>query len=207
MDEASPETPEVAWTRQARHRVANLFQLLSTLTRMRMQRTRDPETRRQITWLLDAMGALSILQRRLWSAEGGEMAAFLAEMAEAHWSRRIGDRPIALIIDAVAVTLPEQMGSTVALIAHELVVNAIAHAFADGRAGRIEVRLERLGDGRAALTVADDGVGFDAEAVGAETLGLWLVKGLTSQLRGRFTVVSPPGAAARLEFPLPADGG
>jgi two-component sensor histidine kinase len=207
MGEAPPEDVEAAWTRQGRHRVANLFQLLSTLTRLRMQRTGDPETRRQITWLLDAIGALSVLQRRLWSSEGGEMAGFLAEMAQAHWSRRIGDRPIGLTVEAAPITLPEQMTSTVALIAHELVVNAIAHAFADGRAGHIEVRLERLADGLAALTVADDGLGFDVDVAGGETLGLWLIKGLAGQLRGRFTVVSPPGATARLEFPLPAEGG
>ncbi len=187
----------------ARHRMANLFQLLTTLTRMRIQRTKDSEARRQLGWLLEAMGALSVLQRRLWSKDGEDFSRFLAEM-DAVWRRRCAGRPITIEVEAGVVLTPEHIASALALIVHELVTNAIDHGFSDGRPGRIQVRLESLGGGRACLTVDDDGLGYDPAALGGETLGLWLVKGLTAQLRGALTTTTTAGVAARLEFPSAA---
>ncbi len=184
----------------ARHRTANLFQLLTTLTRMRIQRTRDAEARRQLTWLLEAMGALGVLQRRLWWPDGEDFSQFLAEM-EPIWRRRCAERPIDLEIDAAPVTTPEHFASALSLIVNELVTNAIDHAFVDGRAGRIRIRLEMIAADRAGLTVADDGQGYDPATLGGETLGLWLVKGLTTQLRGVLTTTTTNGVVARLEFP------
>jgi two-component sensor histidine kinase len=189
----------------ARHRTANLFQLLTTLTRMRIQRTRDTEARRQLSWLLEAMGALSVLQRRLWSPDGEDFSQFLAEM-EPIWRRRCAGRPVELEIEAAAVLTPEHIASALSLIVNELVTNAIDHAFVDGRAGRIRVRLEMIAADRAGLTVEDDGRGYDPAALNGETLGLWLVKGLTTQLRGVLTTTTTGGVVARLEFPsLAAD--
>ena len=187
----------------ARHRMANLFQLLTTLTRMRIQRTKDTESRRQLTWLLEAMGALSVLQRRLWSKDGEDFSRFLTEM-DAVWRRRCAGRPIEIAVEADVVLTPEHIASALALIVQELVTNAIDHGFAGGRSGRIQVRLEALGGGRACLTVVDDGLGYDPAAVGGETLGLWLVKGLTAQLRGVLTTTTTGGVTARLEFPSAA---
>ena len=198
-----PLSTEEELASHARHRMANLFQLLTTLTRMRIQRSRDAESKRQLSWLLEAMGALSVLQRRLWSKDGEDFSRFLTEM-DPVWRRRCAGRPIALEVEAVAVLTPEHIASALALIVHELVTNAIDHGFTEGRSGRIQVRLESLGGGRACLTVVDDGQGYDPAAVGGDTLGLWLVKGLTAQLRGVLTTETTGGVAARLEFPSAA---
>ena len=194
----NPDLDEIA--AHARHRAANLVQLLTTLTRMRMQRTRDAEARRQLAWLVEAMAALGVLQRRLWSADSEDFSQFLAEM-DGVWRRRCAGRPIVVVIDAEPVAAPEQLASALALIVNELVTNAIDHAFPDGRPGQIRIRLETLDGARARLTVADDGQGYEPEAVGSETLGLWLVRGLTTQLRGELNTTTNGGVTARLEFP------
>ena len=184
----------------ARHRMANMFQLLTTLTRMRIQRSRDAEARRQLNWLLEAMGALGVLQRRLVSPAGDDFSEFLMEM-EGVWRRRFVGRAIELEIDAAAVRAPEHLASALSLIVHELVSNAIDHAFPGDRGGRIRVRLETLDAARACLTVSDDGQGYDPAALDGHTLGLWLIQGLTAQLRGVLTTTTTDGVTARLEFP------
>jgi two-component sensor histidine kinase len=200
------EPTEHALTAQARHSMANLFQLLMTLTRMRIQRSQDPEARRQMTWLLEAMGALGVLQRRVWSPDGGDFGQFLAEM-EPTWRRRCAGRPIEIDVLAAPVATAEHMASALALIVHELVTNAIDHGFEDGRAGRVRVRLELLGGPRAALIVADDGLGYDPTHQKDGALGLWLIQGLASQLRGVLTTSTSGGVTARLEFPITAAAG
>ena len=198
---ATSDAEEIA--SHARHRMANMFQLLTTLTRMRIQRTRDVEARRQLNWLLDAMGALSILQRQLTSSNRDDFSEFLTEM-DAIWRRRCAGRGIELEIDAAAVNTPEHLASALSLIVNELVSNAIDHAFPHDRGGRIRVRLETISGARACLTVSDDGQGYDAAALGGQTLGLWLIQGLTAQLRGALTTTTDGGVIARLEFPIAA---
>jgi two-component sensor histidine kinase len=200
VGEAGESDPE----RQAetRHKVANIFQLLSTLTRMRLQRAEDEESRRHLSWMLDMVAALGALQHRLNSAGGEDFALYVQDMAS-QWRRACKDRPIEIAVDVQSLSVPENHASALALIVNELVVNAVTHAFPDDRAGVIRVELERMGD-RAALTVSDDGQGYDPQAAQTGRLGLWLVNGLSAQVRGELTTTIDGGVRSRLEFPVAA---
>jgi signal transduction histidine kinase len=83
-------------------------------------------------------------------------------------------------------------------IAQEALHNALRHA----GAARISVRLEENGDGLA-LSVSDDGAGFDpgATALRARRLGLTSMEERARELSGRLEIESAPGAgtSVRLE--------
>jgi two-component sensor histidine kinase len=185
---------------EQRHRLANLFQLLSTLTRMRQQRSVEPEARRQLGWILEAVSALGALQQRMVAVDGCDFAGFLTDM-QAQWRRRIGGRPVQLHVETDPLVLREQLASAVAIIANELVTNAINHAHPADRAGVIKVTLTTEPGGRAALTISDDGVGRDDLTEDRTKLGLWLIKGLADQVRGEMTSNLSAGVTTRLEFP------
>jgi two-component sensor histidine kinase len=190
---------------EVRHRFANAFQLISALGRMRVQRTPDEETKRQLSWMIDATGVLGLVQQRCLSPDPENLSALLLDMAP-QWRRRCAGRPIQLDLMIAPVTAREQVMSAVALIANELVGNAIAHAFADDRAGVIRVELNPLDEGTAALIVSDDGRGYDPAATPKSGLGLWLIKGLAQQVRGVMTTTIEGGATTRLEFTTQPDG-
>ena len=88
--------------------------------------------------------------------------------------------------------------------AQEALRNARAHA----QAARVRVTLQR-DDGNAVLTIADDGVGFDAHTIkkrrGENHFGLELLADRARRLGGVLSTVSSPGAGTtvRLEVPLP----
>lgn len=186
---------------EVRHRMANTFQLMSALARMRSQRASEPEARRQLLWMADAIGSLGALERHR-SGDGVDFAAYLTEMAPV-WRRRQGGQPAEVILATGPVTASDQAASTLALIVQELVGNALVHAFVDGRAGRVEIRVARLEDGRWELVVTDDGLGFDpASPAARERFGLWFVRSLAAQVRGEFTLTSTAGVTARLVFSL-----
>lgn len=188
---------------EARHRLANIFQLLSTLTRMRIQRSEDEEAKRQLSWMLDAVSALSLLHNRPAGAEGSDFSRFLRDMAPL-WKRRCDGRPITVELDLEPLGVPERHESALALIAHELVLNAIAHGFPDGGAGAVKIAFGP-GDGETGvLAVSDDGCGYDPETVVRTRLGLWLIGGLASQVQGALTTTCEGGVQARLVFPLPS---
>jgi len=202
VSEAGESDPE----RQAetRHKLANIFQLLSTLTRMRLQRAQDEESRRSLAWMLEMVAGLGALQHRLHSPGGEDFANYLNDMA-GQWRRRCADRPIEIVLTTQPLRVSENHASALALIVNELVLNAIAHGFPDDRGGVIRIELEDLG-GRAALSVSDDGQGYDPKAADSGRLGLWLVNGLASQVRGTLATQSNDGVRCRLEFPVAASG-
>ena len=187
---------------EQRHRIANLFQLLSTLTRMRQQRSTEPEAKRQLGWILDAVSALGGLQQRMIASDEYDVAGFLTDM-QGQWRRRIGGRPVQLHVEAAPVLLREQLASALAIIANELVTNAINHAHPADRAGVIKVSLSLTDeDRRAVLLISDDGVGYAEQPQDRSKLGLWLIRGLTDQVRGDLTTDTVSGVRARLEFPI-----
>jgi two-component sensor histidine kinase len=194
------ESDDHARLAEVRHKVANLFQLLSTLTRLRMQRAEEAASQLQLGWLLNNLAALALVHNRLLSPGGNDFALCLDDMSD-EWRRRCAGRPITIDVAAESLMVHESHASALGLIVNELVGNALAHGFPDDRAGSIRVSLERLADGRAALVVADDGVGYDPAAVDEARLGLWLIKGLSAQVRGALTTTADNGVCCRLEFP------
>jgi signal transduction histidine kinase len=88
-------------------------------------------------------------------------------------------------------------------IAQEALHNALRHA----AAGRLEVRLEE-GERRLALTVRDDGRGFDpgAAAHRSRRLGLTSMEERATALGGTLTIDSAPGEGTTISLEVPLGG-
>jgi two-component sensor histidine kinase len=92
-----------------------------------------------------------------------------------------------------------------ALIAIELVTNAVKYAYPDGVKGRIRLTLAKRDQGEIELRIADDGVGlppgFDMRA--ATGLGMRIVRALAEQLAARVEArARNPGTEFILVAPL-----
>jgi signal transduction histidine kinase len=113
--------------------------------------------------------------------------------------RRVYRREIGLEL-AGASRLPPRADGEVFRIAQEALQNALRHAGAE----RIDVRLDAR-DARLALTVADDGIGFDpaAPALRSRRLGLTSMEERARAVGGVLTIESEPGGGTvvRLEVP------
>ena len=96
-----------------------------------------------------------------------------------------------------------KLAAPVGLILTELVTNATKHAFPEGSKGTVRVFLTRA-DGTVTLEIRDNGMGIsdDASSSSGVTLGLSLVRGLTSQIGGTFTISSEGGTRCVVQFPL-----
>ncbi|TGN37862.1 sensor histidine kinase, partial [Paracoccus liaowanqingii] len=124
---------------------------------------------------------------RLWRADevhSVQLAAFLGELCD---QLRTTARPGQTLSCTFApVSIATDQAVPLALLVNELVTNAFKYAYPEG-AGDVQIALEEAGPGRLRLTVSDQGRGlppdFDAEASGS--LGMTLIAGLSSQLRGQ----------------------
>ena len=80
------------------------------------------------------------------------------------------------------------MSVSVGLVVTELVINALRHAFPDGRSGHVVVGYTAKG-GDWRLSVSDDGVGMGELAERSRAgLGTGIVRALAKQLRAEITV-------------------
>jgi signal transduction histidine kinase len=113
--------------------------------------------------------------------------------------RRVYRREIGLEL-AGAPRLPPRADGEVFRIAQEALQNALRHAGAE----RIDVRLDAR-DGGLALTVADNGIGFDpaAPALRSRRLGLTSMEERARAVGGVLAIESEPGGGTvvRLEVP------
>ncbi|MBA3409097.1 MAG: GAF domain-containing sensor histidine kinase [Solirubrobacterales bacterium] len=114
--------------------------------------------------------------------------------------RRVSGSAIELRVAAPPALGPAAAGQ-VFRIAQEALQNALRHA----AAGRIEVRLGN-GGGRLALSVTDDGRGFDVSAPGVRgrRLGLTSMEERAVELGGVLAIESRPGAGTTVRLDVPA---
>jgi two-component sensor histidine kinase len=94
--------------------------------------------------------------------------------------------------DIDPLVLDRDRATPLALLVSEVVTNALKYAFPDGREGHIAIGFKRLPGGDIALTIADDGVGFDPANAGGG-LGSRLIPALLTQLEGRSRYVVSEG--------------
>ena len=154
---------------------------------------RDPdETKRRLAELRQlTRGALAemrtlLLELRPATLTEVDLNELLRQLAEAAVGRaRI---PVELTVDGVA-PVPTDVKIALFHIAQEALNNVIKHARADSA----RVLLERH-PGAVALTVRDDGRGFDTALVTPEHLGLAIMRERAEGIGANLRIVSAPGA-------------
>ncbi|MDY0884770.1 sensor histidine kinase [Dongia soli] len=201
---------------ETRHRLANCFQLLSSLTRLRSRSVESEEARDLLAWFSGVIVAMGRLQQGLAGAEGQGFAAYLRESAR-FWNTIGTDQRVSVSVEAmdgqsVRQSVNDQQATMLTLIINELVTNCLEHAFVGREAGEITIRFLPVADRHMLLEVADDGLGHDAALARLDSgtgdgtdvsSGLLLVRYLAAGLRGRFEIApaQPSGMIARVVFP------
>lgn len=179
-------------------RVSGGYQLLQALVGVRLRSVEDPESRRHLTWLSDVVAAMGLINRRMVENGSIDFAAYLDD-AVGFWRRNCEDRGVRIDLRAAPTALPEGHAVPLAIIVHELMSNAVRHAFPDDQRGSIAIAYSRASDG-VSLVVRDSGIGADDLAKGD---GLALVEGLVAHLGGAMVIESAAGAGVGLRVRLP----
>ena len=108
------------------------------------------------------------------------------------------DIAITFTHDNVPPTLPPDLTLCLFRIVQEALQNALKYS----EARHVSVHLSGGPDGLA-LTIVDDGVGFDVDAAWGKGLGLISMSERLEAIGGTFEIRSKPGAGTRLEVRVP----
>lgn len=191
--------------KEVNHRVANSLALVASFAHLQAGAASDPNVREVLGQMQARIQAIASVHRRLYTSqnvEQVELHAYLATLVEdLEAAMRAAGRDHRIELEADPVNVPTDKAVSLGVIVTELVTNAYKYAYPAGARGVVRVGL-KAGDGKASLTVEDDGVGFKGAKESTGTgLGMRVVTAMAASLRSK--VEYDPdckGACARLEF-------
>lgn len=185
------------------HRVKNNLQVISSLMLLKARRVSDGEARETLEGMAERIGALSIAHRLLFIDEDTTHFALTEFVAELLFEIDAGmaDDRIRIETEIEPIRLPASMAAPLALMLHELLSNALRHAFPGGQTGLVWLSAKRLGIGME-IEIRDDGVGIDPAETNEAGFGRNLVEMVGRQLRGSVTWTDT-GAGTRVDIAIP----
>lgn len=194
--------------REANHRIKNSLQLVSSLLSLQGQSAGNPETRKSLHEAGRRVHAVGDIHQLLYKVDDVRLVPFheylttLCRDLERSALAESGGWRLSLTVEPVEV--PSDQAVPLGLIANELLMNAVKHAYPGEGPKPIAVDLRHVGDS-VRLTIEDEGVGlpdgFDWRR--SRSLGMRLVHALTSQLHATLSVEPRRrGASYRLDMPL-----
>jgi PAS domain S-box-containing protein len=194
-----------ALLKEIHHRVKNNMQIISALLTMQMKHDKDKTPAEMFRDCRNRIRSMALIHESLYSAGN------LADINMRFYLQKLTNKLLAANASHTNRIRTKVTGSDVmldishavpcGLIANELIVNSLKHAFKGKQEGEIQVSIEESGDQRV-LEVRDNGFGlgpdFDQEP--PSTFGWIIVKNLAKQLGGDFTVESNGGTRCRIVF-------
>jgi PAS domain S-box-containing protein len=192
--------------KEIHHRVKNNLQVISSLLSLQSRYLRHPEDAVLFHESQRRIRSIALVHERLYQSKNLsriEFAAYAKRLVEnLIASHREGGGPVSLETDLEEVFLDIQTAIPCGLIVNELIMNALKHAFPDGRPGTIRLALRPERDGRVELRVGDDGIGLPAgwDIDSAGSMGMQIVAMLTGQIEGRLEIDRSAGTQFLLSF-------
>ena len=193
------ETQQRVLLNELNHRVKNNMQMLQILLETGAQRAESSEAREVLDEASGRVMAMAAAQRVLYTtldATRFNARDFLNTVCET--ARQIFPQELEIDCEADDMQLSNDAAMPLALIANELLTNAVKYGLNKQGAVTIRVRLRR--EDNFIFYVEDDGPGFDLQLVQRRSSGLRLVQGLARQLGGTFEVTRTPTTRCSVRF-------
>jgi PAS domain S-box-containing protein len=194
------ETQQRILLKELNHRVKNNMQMLQILLEAGARRAESPEAREVLEEASGRVIAMAAAQRVLYTTTDAtrfDARDFLKAVCQT--AKEVFPLDVQIDCEADDMQLSNDAAVPLALIANELLTNAVKYGLNGRDTGTIRVRLRRE-EGSLIFYVEDDGPGFDLQSVQRRSSGLALVQGLARQLRGKFEVIRTPATRCCVRF-------
>jgi two-component sensor histidine kinase len=189
--------------RDVTHRIGNTLSLVVGFLNLHIRHSSDTEAIKTLTGARERVMAISSAQRRMNVSNDLELVRIdrlikgvLDDLSEAQTIEAIK-----LDVDIPPLNAPAREATSLCVLIQEFVINAIKHAFPQGRRGRIAVKLRQRAEKGAVLEVADDGVGYDSQGGTKSGLGTQISDRLARQFQGSVTYRTGAGLTVVVDLP------
>ena len=189
--------------RELQHRVMNSLQILSSLLLMQSRHAQSAETREQLKNARDRVLSMGTVYRHLYNTEtvgpiefGDFLRMICNESENAYGASRIVCETEPLFVSGGTAT-------SLAVLLHELITNALKYAYPEDQPGKIYVSLKRVKNG-IEFRVRDGGVGLppDFAPDSSGSLGFKVITSTVRRFGGTLSFNRlDPGAEFIIVFP------
>ncbi|MGD2148680.1 MAG: histidine kinase dimerization/phosphoacceptor domain -containing protein [Anaerolineae bacterium] len=195
-----------ALLQETHHRVKNNLQIICSLLNLQSRQVGDPAILQMFKESQDRVRSMALVHEKLYRSRdmvrvdfGDYLRSLTHQLVKSY--RATASR-VNLYVTAEHVPLTTDKVVPCALIANELITNALQHAFPGRTDGEIHVTLRQGPKRELTLSVADNGVGLPTSVHpgASETLGLQLIRALTSQLGGTAEMTSSRDSGTEIKI-------
>ncbi|MEX2634090.1 MAG: histidine kinase dimerization/phosphoacceptor domain -containing protein, partial [Balneolales bacterium] len=192
--------------KEVHHRVKNNMAVISSLLNIQASKVNNDLAKTILNENMSRVKSMALIHQMLYEQDDFSEIDFetylekLIKVIEENYSSK--NNHIKIEIDVQNFRFKITDAVPIALIVNELLTNAYKHACNDQSKCTIKVSVTREHNINT-LIVSDDGIGlpkkFDLDK--STGMGMTLVKGLTSQLRGELSIQQNKGLSFILNFP------
>ncbi|MBU4268363.1 MAG: PAS domain S-box protein [Acidobacteria bacterium] len=192
--------------KEVHHRIKNNIASIGGLISLRMQSVTNPEAMAILKDANSRVDSMRILYEKLLLTKD------YADLSVKNYVESLSDSIVALFPDKAKVKLDRQIADfhldakqlfPLGIIINELLTNIMKYAFLNKDAGIIKISITNI-DNHVTLAIQDNGSGLSAGfAINkAKGFGLTLVKMLSQQLGGSFSMGNHKGTRCKIEFDI-----
>ena len=179
--------------RELQHRVMNSLNILSSLLDVQSRYVVDPAAKEHLAVARNRIVAMGTVYRSLYQAhtlEYVEFSEFLNTICNKSEAAYIGTDKVSIDVEAEPLRLSSAHAISLGMLIHELITNALKHAYSDGVLGHIRVILKHKDNGNIELRFSDNGRGlpdnFQIETT--SSLGMKIIASTVRQLGGTLEI-------------------
>ena len=190
--------------REGDHRIKNSLQIVASLMTLQSNREESASARDALQGAAARVRSIALIHDALQATSGADcvdLGAVLQAMCESLQAMAGDDGEISVLVESESLHTPVVLAQPLALAVNELVVNALRHAFTDGRRGSVRVAVAAF-EGSLCITVTDDGVGLPEGYAVGRGYGMKMVSMMTKQVSGTLHVENKEGATFTIRAPL-----
>jgi two-component sensor histidine kinase len=191
--------------KEIHHRVKNNLQVISSLLTNQSNYLRDPLASAAIRESRNRVQAMALIHQRLYQTDTlarVNMAAYVREIVNSLLDSFDRFDTVTTQLNVAAVELEIALATPLGLIVNEAVTNVLKYAFPPAGRGTLTIVLTEGSSHHYRLTITDDGVGLppDFDLDQNHSLGLTIIKGLSTQIGGDLRIESANGVRVSLQF-------
>jgi two-component system sensor histidine kinase ChiS len=192
--------------KEIHHRVKNNFHIVTGLLSTQASYLKNDEALRAIEQSQQRIHAMSLIHQKLYQSENLSalnMPDYIHELVEYLKDCFETKRHIRFDLQIEPIVLDLSYSLPIGLILNEAITNAIKYAFRNRDQGVIAIALKRTNDITAVLSIHDNGIGFspDFDLQRSSSMGMNLMRGLSEDINGVFSITSNDGTQVDISFP------